>query len=156
MIESKERELKLWGEIWSNGVKKTWPESINRNELALDISKIIIGILYEHWHPSSQSHVPWHWLFFFLAPKVSACIFWAPRNKKPWFPEVALVDLSPNGRQCLWDSYLLIMILLDVLWNNIINAIAKLYHFIARPSYLNSQLTDNAYMQTKILWSKHI
>ena len=26
---------------------KSWPESINRNELALDISKIIIGILYE-------------------------------------------------------------------------------------------------------------
>ena len=37
-------------------------------------------------------------LFYFLPGPESQGIFWAPRNKKPWFPEVALVDFSIDGR----------------------------------------------------------
>ena len=43
--------------------------------------------------------VPWHWLFFCPALKVST-YFGCPEKRIPRIPEVALVDLTPDRRQC--------------------------------------------------------
>ena len=57
-------------------------------------------IYYQGRH-SNQSHVPWHWLFFCPAPKVSTFFGRPPHNKNSTIPKVALVDFTPNWRQCI-------------------------------------------------------
>ena len=61
--------------------------------------------IYIHWRRSSQSHVPWHWLFFCLVLRL--CYKNMPRNLSNKLRGlVALVDFSLVWRpcSCAWIS----------------------------------------------------
>ena len=52
------------------------------------------------WRPSSQCHRAMALVVFLPRPEIWG-IFWVPGNKKSQSPEVALVDLSSDGRPAL-------------------------------------------------------
>ena len=64
----------------------------------------------------ASATVPWYELFFLPRPENQG-IFSSASNKKYQIPNVALVDVNPDGRHCLFHSFSLPSSILKVLNN---------------------------------------